>query len=172
MRFRLLACAALLAAATAASAEIIADDPYGWLADIHGDKAIAWVKAQNAISEKALKSDPRYQQNYDALLKSLDVRDRIPAAELDHGDAFNFWQDAEHVRGVWRVTTIADYAKPAPHWNVLLDIDKLDADEHAQFVWQGADCAPKSTRCLVQLSPGGGDANDGARVRPARPGRS
>jgi prolyl oligopeptidase len=158
MRPRLLACAALLAGVTAASAAIIADDPHGWLADIHGDKAIAWVKGQNTISDKALKSDPRYRQNYDALLKSLDIKDRIPQADLDHGDAFNFWQDADHVRGIWRVTTIADYAKPQPHWNVLLDIDKLDAAEHAQFVWQGADCAPRSTRCLVRLSPGGGDA--------------
>jgi prolyl oligopeptidase len=158
MRLRLSVCAALLAGVTAASAAIIEDDPYGWLADTHGDKAITWVKAQDAVSEKALKSDPRYRQNYDTLLKSLDIRDRIPQVDLDHGDAFNFWQDAQHVRGIWRVTTIADYAKPAPHWSVLLDIDKLDADEHAQFVWQGADCAPRSTRCLVRLSPGGGDA--------------
>ncbi|MBL6936680.1 MAG: S9 family peptidase [Alphaproteobacteria bacterium] len=158
MRLRLFACAVLAAGVTAASAAIIDDDPYGWLSDIHGDKAIAWVRAQDAVSEKVLKSDPRYRQNYDTLLKSLDIKDRIPAVELDHGDAFNFWQDADHKRGIWRVTTVADYAKPQPHWNVLLDIDKLDADEHAQFVWQGADCAPKSTRCLVRLSPGGGDA--------------
>src|SRR3569833_2907007 len=158
MHLRLLASAARFAAATAASAAIIEDDPYGWLADIHGDKAIAWVKEQDAVSDKALKSDPRYRQNYDTLLKSLDIKDRIPQVELDHGDAFNFWQDAQHIRGIWRVTTIADYAKPAPHWNVLLDVDKLDADERAQFVWQGADCAPGSARCLVQLSLGGGDA--------------
>ena len=159
MRLRLVASAALFAAVAAASAAIIEDDPYGWLADIHGDKAIAWVKAQDAISEKTLKSDPRYRQNYDTLLKSLDIKDRIPSVELDHGDVYNFWQDAAHPRGLWRKTTIAGFRAKAPKWETLLDIDKLDADEHQQFVWEGADCAPKSKHCLVRLSPGGGDAH-------------
>ncbi len=144
---------------SATAAELADSDPYLWLSDIHGDKALTWVKAQNATSDAALKSDPRYGATYDAILKSLDIHDRIPAAHLDHGDVTNFWQDKDHVRGIWRRTTIADYATPNPHWETLLDLDKLDADEHAQFVWQGADCAPDSDLCLVRLSPGGGDAD-------------
>ena len=72
---------------------------------------------------------------------------------------YNFWQDAGHVRGVWRKTTAADYRNADPKWDVLLDVDKLDADEHTDWVWHGARCAPGMKRCLVRLSPGGGDAS-------------
>jgi prolyl oligopeptidase len=146
-----------LAAAGVAVAETDSD-PYLWLADIHGAKAIAWAEAQTAKSNALLKADPTYKQDYDILLKALNTNDRIPQVELHRADAYNFWQDASHVRGIWRRTTIADYAKPEPNWDTLLDVDKLDAAENTQWVWQGADCAPKSTRCLIQLSPGGGDA--------------
>ena len=134
------------------------NDPYLWLSDIHGAKALAWAEGQTAKSNASLKSDPSYQKDYDILRKALDSDDRIPLGTLDHGDIYNFWQDASHVRGIWRRATIGDYASPQPHWDVLLNLDQLDADEKTQWVWQGADCAPKSTRCLVQLSPGGGDA--------------
>ncbi|MEJ0026941.1 MAG: prolyl oligopeptidase family serine peptidase [Rhizomicrobium sp.] len=148
---------AMLAAAFAAAAPVDSD-PNLWLSDIHGEKALAWVKEQNVRSDAALKSDPRYAADYAAILKSLDVPDRIPLGELDHGLVYDFWQDAGHVRGLWRRTTAADYAAAAPHWETLLDLDKLDADEQTQWVWQGADCAPDSDLCLVRLSPGGGDA--------------
>ena len=79
-------------------------------------------------------------------------------ATLDHNFVFNFWQDAAHPKGVWRRTTIADYANPNPTWETLLDLDKLSADEHENWVWKGADCAPSLKRCLLNLSRGGGDA--------------
>ncbi len=148
-----------LCAVGAVAAAAVDSDPNYWLSDIHGAKALGWVKEQNARSDAALKSDPRYAQDYAAILKSLDVPDRIPLGEIDHGFVYNFWQDASHVRGLWRRTTLADYAKQAPHWETLLDIDKLDADERAQWVWEGADCAPESSLCLIRLSPGGGDAS-------------
>jgi prolyl oligopeptidase len=149
--------AALAAVSGVALAETDSD-PYLWLADIHGEKAEAWAKDQTAKSNAVLKADPNYQKTYDILLKALNTDDRIPTGNLDHGDIYNFWQDADHVRGIWRRTTIADYANASPKWETLIDVDKLDADEKAQFVWQGADCAPGGKTCLIQLSPGGGDA--------------
>src|SRR6202789_662459 len=136
-----------------------AADPYLWLEDIHGDKPMEWVKAQNAKSTAVLQADPDYQKNYDAVLKVMDATDRIPYGTLDHDFVFNFWQDADHPKGVWRRTTIADYAKPAPQWETLIDLDKLSADEHENWVWKGADCAPALKHCLVSLSRGGGDAD-------------
>jgi prolyl oligopeptidase len=135
-----------------------ADDPYLWLEDIHGAKALEWVKAQNAKSTVVLQSDPEYQKDYDAILQVLDATDRIPYVELDHQYVFNFWQDAQHPKGIWRRTTIADYANAAPAWDVLLDLDRLAADEHENWVWKGADCTPSLERCLLTLSRGGGDA--------------
>ena len=108
--------AVLLMGLVAASAAFAApkgnpvEDPYIWLEDVHGEKPLAWVKEQNAKSLGVLKADPRYQRNYDAILKVLDATDRIPYGALDHQYVFNFWQDAEHPKGIWRRTTIADYA--------------------------------------------------------------
>ena len=134
-------------------------DPYLWLEDVHGAKPLAWVKSQNTRSLALLKSDPDYQRDYDTILSVMDAADRIPYGELDHRYIFNFWQDAAHPKGVWRRTSITDYAKPAPHWEVLLDLDRLAAQEHENWVWKGADCAPSLTHCLVALSRGGGDAH-------------
>jgi len=135
-----------------------ADDPYLWLEDVHGARALAWVKAQNAKSTAVLQADSDYQKDYDAILRVLDATDRIPYGELDHQYVFNFWQDAQHPKGIWRRTSIADYANATPAWDVLLDVDKLAADERENWVWKGADCTPSLKRCLLTLSRGGGDA--------------
>jgi prolyl oligopeptidase len=134
-------------------------DPYLWLTDIQGAKPLAWAKEQNEKTFSVLRSDPQYKKDFDSILTVLNANDRIAMGDLDHGDVQNFWQDAGHVRGVWRKTTAADYRNADPKWDVLLDVDKLDADEHADWVWQGVRCAPGMTRCLVRLSPGGGDAS-------------
>ncbi len=157
MRFGKLAFGGLLLAAMAGNA-LADDDPYLWLEDIHGAKPMEWVKQQNDKSLGLLKSDPRYQADYDAILNVMDATDRIPFGDVDHGFVFNFWQDASHPKGIWRRTTIADYANPAPQWDVLLDLDKLAADEHENWVWKGDACAPSLKRCLINLSRGGGDA--------------
>ena len=136
-----------------------AEDELLWLEDVHGAKPLAWVKEQNAKALAVLTGDPDYRKDYDSLLAVLDATDRIPFAALDHQYAFNFWQDAAHPKGVWRRTSIADYAKPEPPWEVLIDLDTLANVEKENWVWKGADCAPSLTRCLVRLSRGGGDAN-------------
>jgi prolyl oligopeptidase len=133
-------------------------DPYLWLEDIHGARPMDWVKAQNAKSTAVLQADPDYQKYYDSILKVLDATDRIPYGEVDHQYVFNFWQDAAHPKGIWRRTSVADYAQAAPDWDILLDLDKLAADEHENWVWKSAECSPSQQRCLLQLSRGGGDA--------------
>ena len=50
-----------------------AADPYLWLEDVHGERAMQWVKAQNARSLPVLQEDPDYQKDYDAILKVLDA---------------------------------------------------------------------------------------------------
>ena len=134
------------------------NDPYVWLEDVHGQKPLAWVAEQNRKSLSVLKAGPRYQKNYDSVLQVLDAPDRIPSGSLDHGFVYNFWQDAKNPKGLWRRTAIADYANPAPHWEVLLDVDALAKAEKENWVFEGAECAPKESRCLIKLSRGGGDA--------------
>src|SRR5947207_2879999 len=148
-----------MGAAKVKEADAIMHDAYIWLEDVHGEKPLAWVKAQNTRSLAILKADPDYQKYYDTILAVLDAKDRIPFGQLDHNSVFNFWQDAEHPKGVWRHTTIANYANPNPNWEILIDLDQLSASEHEDWVWKGADCAPSLTHCLVNLSRGGGDAH-------------
>ena len=161
LSFGLIVATALAGVAIAQTADLTPDspDPYLWLTDIHGAKPLAWAKEQNEKTFSVLQSDPEYKKDHDAILTVLNANDRIAMGDLDHGDIYNFWQDASHVRGVWRKTSAADYRNADPKWDVLLDVDKLDADEHTDWVWQGARCAPGMKRCLVRLSPGGGDAS-------------
>jgi prolyl oligopeptidase len=135
-----------------------ATDPYLWLEDVHGDKPMEWVKAQNAKATAVLQADPDYARDYAAILKVMDATDRIPYGDLDHQYVTNFWQDAQHPKGIWRRTDSAEYAKTDPKWDILLDLDKLAADEHENWVWKGAECSPALKRCLLALSRGGGDA--------------
>ena len=133
-------------------------DPYLWLEDVHGEKSMEWVKAQNARATAVLRSDLDFQSDHDAILKVLDAADRIPYGDVDHQYVFNFWQDAQHPKGLWRRTGIADYRNASPAWEVLLDLDRLAATESQNWVWKGAECSPSLKRCLLHLSRGGGDA--------------
>ncbi len=133
-------------------------DPYVWLEDVHGEKPLAWVAEQNKKSLAVLKADPRYQKNYDSVLQVMDAPDRIPTGGLDHGYVYNFWQDAKNPKGVWRRTTIADYANPNPHWEILLDVDALAKTDKENWVFEGAGVSPNEKRALIRLSRGGGDA--------------
>jgi prolyl oligopeptidase len=153
--------AILLAAPTgqARGAAAAADpNPYLWLTQIHGKKALTWVEAQNGRSDLALEGDATYARDRSQIMDVLNANTRIPRGELDHGWVLNFWQSAAHVRGIWRRTRIADYARKAPRWQTLLDVDRLDSRMHQNWVWHGADCTAAFDRCLVRLSPGGGDA--------------
>src|SRR5437763_943272 len=132
------------------------DDPYLWLEDIHGAKALAWAEEQNAATFKRLKADPDYQRNYDAVLSVLDATDRIPTGQVYVSYVFNFWQDEAHVRGLWRRASIESYETQAPQWETLIDIDELARVEGKNWVFKRASCSLDLKRCLIALSPGGG----------------
>jgi prolyl oligopeptidase len=136
-----------------------APDPFAWLEDIHGARALAWVAAQNARTAAVLESDPRYDTFHRQALDILTAEDRIPDPEFLGGHIQNFWQDATHVKGVWRRTTPASYASRAPAWETLLDLDALSKSEGKNWIFKGDQClAPADRLCLVRLSDGGGDA--------------
>jgi prolyl oligopeptidase len=155
----LLACAALLPGGVAGAAAEPAD-PFLWLEQVDGPRAMQWVRAENQKTTHVLERDPRFAKLHADALALVQSKDRLPAAQLIDGDVYNFWQDPDHVRGLWRRTTRAGFAAAPPAWETVLDLDAVAASEHANWVWQGADCArPDQTRCLVTLSDGGEDAS-------------
>ncbi|MDP2115991.1 MAG: prolyl oligopeptidase family serine peptidase [Brevundimonas sp.] len=137
-----------------------ATDPYLWLEEIEGERAMAWVEAQNERSLGVLRGDPRFETLHQQALEIVQSRDRIPSPGFNHdGTVDNFWQDATHVRGIWRTTTLDSYRTEAPQWETILDIDALATAEGKNWVYKGATCLPpEETRCLVSLSDGGKDA--------------
>ena len=137
-----------------------ATDPYLWLEEVEGERAMDWVKAHNETSLGVLQGDPRYETLHQQALELVQSRDRIPSPGFTHdGHIDNFWQDAEHVRGVWRRTTLASYRTDAPQWETILDFDALSAAEGANWVYKGATClSPEERYCLISLSNGGKDA--------------
>jgi prolyl oligopeptidase len=151
-------CAALLLMSATAIAQQ-AEDPYLWLEDVTGDKPMAWVKEQNAQSVKELEARPEFKGLHDKLVAIYNSRERIPAASKRGKYLYNFWQDAQNPRGVWRRTSMEEYRKKDPAWETVLDVGKLSTDENEKWVFKGANCLfPDYTRCLVTLSRGGADA--------------
>jgi prolyl oligopeptidase len=136
------------------------DDPYLWLEDVEGKEALDWVRARNAVSEKQLAGDPGFEALRASLLEILDSDARIPYVGKMGEFYYNFWRDKNNPQGIWRRTTMAEFRKESPKWEVLLDIDALGKAEGVNWVWGGADCLrPDYDRCLVSLSRGGADAD-------------
>ena len=120
---------------------------------------MAWVNAENAKTTAVLEKDPRFAGFYRSALTMTEAKDRIPGASFMAGALYNFWRDADHVRGIWRMTTLASYRTVSPVWTTVLELDALAKRENANWVWHGADCVkPAETRCLLMLSDGGEDA--------------
>lgn len=133
-----------------------------WLEEVEGEAALSWVTAQNTRTVAALEADPRYAGFEAAALEVLTSSERIPEGTVREGYVYNLWQDATHVRGLWRRTTLESYATDTPEWETLLDMDALAAEENANWVYKGADCFRPAeggaSRCLISLSDGGKDA--------------
>ncbi|KQM80058.1 prolyl oligopeptidase family protein [Xylophilus sp. Leaf220] len=135
------------------------EDPYLWLEEVDGARAMAWVRERNALSEAELTARPEYAPTRARLLSILEAKDRIPGV-VRRGDWFyNLWQDEQHRRGLWRRTSLAEYRRAEPAWQVLLDLDALARAENENWVWGGASLlGPDYRRGLVSLSRGGADA--------------
>jgi len=141
---------------------VTGEAPHRWLEDVEGEDALAWVRSQNTRTLADLQADPRYAGFEAAALDALTSKERIAYGAVRSGLVYNFWQDDEHVRGLWRRTPLDSYRTETPDWETVVDFDKLSADEGKNWVYKGANCyAPKGSsayRCMVSLSDGGKDA--------------
>ncbi len=160
LRFAALTLAALLCLPAARAG----DDPYLWLEDIDGARALDWVRERNAEAEREFAADARFQPLRRELLRVVDSDERIPFVARMGAHYYNFWRDARNPRGLWRRTTLAEYRKAAPAWETVLDLDALAQAEGENWVWQPPECLRPARagepyrRCLLRLSRGGADA--------------
>ena len=152
---------AALTASIATAAIAQADDPYLWLEEIEGAKALEQVKAWNAATEADLTKLPGFEDRRQRALTILNDPNQIAGPAEVMGDMVtNHWVDANHKRGLWRIASLASYLSGKPQWKTLIDVDALGKAEGKSWVWHGANCLPpENQRCLVSLSPGGSDAD-------------
>ncbi len=133
-------------------------DPYLWLEDILGDKALDWVRARNEPTVAEF-SDEDFERMRAEALEVLDTDARIPYVRRRGDYLYNFWRDAANPRGLWRRTTLDSYRSDDPDWDVLIDVDELARADDENWVWAGANVIePDHTRALISLSRGGSDA--------------
>src|SRR5690242_7828702 len=134
------------------------DDPYLWLEEIDGERALAWVEAQNAAT-MARFGGTGFASDRDALAAIFDRPDNIPLIARRGARVFNFWKDASHPRGLWRATSLDSFRAEQPEWEILLDLDALADREGEDWTWSGATTIPGShDRAILMLSRGGADA--------------
>ncbi|HJU86769.1 MAG TPA: S9 family peptidase, partial [Gemmatimonadota bacterium] len=157
--FFLLTLAALASPVVSGAQET--DDPYVWLEEVEGERAMAWVTEQSDATLAAMRAHPVYDSIYGATLAILESQDKIDYPTLRGDWIYNFWQDGEHERGIWRRATVDSYLSGEPQWETVLDIDALAEEESVPWAYHGAEClAPEYRLCLVNLSRGGSDASE------------
>lgn len=154
MRIFLAAAAFLIAAAAPA-----VSDPYLWLEEIEGARALDWVRVESTRSREALESAKGFAAYQEKAAAILNDRSRLSLPRVAGDDVLNFWQDQTHVRGLWRASEKHAFQNGTPQWRTLIDLDALAEAEARNWVWRGANCLPPAyARCMIALSDGGKDA--------------
>lgn len=74
-------------------------DKYTWLEDIHGDKSMEWVKAENARTAAVMEKQKPFAELDEAALKVLDSPDKLAFPNFEPG-----WSTT---RGATRTTCVA-----------------------------------------------------------------
>ena len=136
----------------------VPDDPYLWLEEIDGAQALAW--AGHAPPRPRLRFATRSSSGIGLPCWTSSTRPTAFPGSVSAGRyVYNFWQDEQHPKGLWRRTTMARYRSDDPQWDVLLDVDALAKAEGEDWVWRGCVSLPPEHRLgLIQLSRGGADA--------------
>ncbi|MFD4469811.1 prolyl oligopeptidase family protein [Rhodococcus sp. NPDC058505] len=139
------------------------NDPHLWLEDVTGDAALDWVRTRNDRTVAEFASTPDFTDLQTRIRAVFDTDARIPYVRRRGAFLYNYWRDADHVRGLWRRTTMDSYRTAAPEWEVLVDLDAVAEAEGENWVWSGAQVlrtedGNDQTRALVSMSRGGADA--------------
>lgn len=135
------------------------DDPYIWMEEVESEKALAWAKEISDRTTAELEAVPEFPAIQEKLLEIYNSKDRIPSPALRGDYIYNFWQDPDHVRGIWRRTSLESFKTEDPDWETVLDIDALAESEGENWVWKGTSfLEPEGRHGMINLSRGGADA--------------
>lgn len=145
--------------AMTAEGDSAASDEFLWLEELQGKAAQQWVKQENQRTIARYAQSTVFQQLEQQVLDILNKDTQIPWISKWGNYYYNFWQDQANPRGLLRRTTLQEYRKTEPAWETVLDIDALNKEESKHWVYHGSQpLAPEYRRCLLMLSPDGGEA--------------
>jgi prolyl oligopeptidase len=134
-------------------------DPYLWLEEVEGERALDWVKARNALTKERYESLPLFKEIYQTSLDTLNSDEKLiyPSMLGDH--VYNFWRDAKNERGLLRRCDRLAFVEGRPEWETVLSVDQLAEAEGENWVYKGHQALPPDySRTLIWLSRGGSDA--------------
>lgn len=137
------------------------DDSFQWLEAPQDPAALKWAKEQTDATRSSLSALPIYGHVAAELKDVLGANAPPPEYTLLGGKAIRFRREAEHPHGVLEVALRGVDGLPG-EWKLALDVDALRAKEGKPYELHWSNdkslcLAPSFDRCLLMLSPGGGD---------------
>ena len=155
--------ATMLAASVFAS-PLAAQDSYQWLEVPTDAKALAWAKEQTQDAETKIAQMPDHAAILNELMKALAAGDPPPEFLLAGPYALRFQRSVERPHGVLSVSRRQADGTPET-WRDVIDVDAFGKAEgkayELRFDASRLSCSPGGyTRCILQLSPGGGDEDE------------
>ena len=95
--------ASTAASAVVPAAPVVKNDDFLYLEEVMGERALAFARSHNALSENALTSEPGFAALRERLFSINSSKERIPSPTIANESVRNFWTDSEHPRGLWRM---------------------------------------------------------------------
>lgn len=138
-----------------------AQDPYQWLEAPQDPKALEWAQQQTQTAKAEISRMPRYAEVRAELQTLLAASDPPPQFALMGAVALRFQRTADNPHGVLSVGRRGTDGVPG-NWREVLNVEKLRTEQgksyELRFGGDAPNCLPPAyTRCLLALSPSGGD---------------
>jgi len=127
--------------------------PFLWLEEVEGRRPSPGRRIRTR-SRRPVREGQAVKPIYDRTMQILDSQERIPTEP--RGDTvYNFWQDKDHPRGIWR----RGLSRRTGRRRRMGDGDRSRRDEKRRIPWRGRGELPRPERVSdVSMSRGGSDA--------------
>lgn len=138
-----------------------AQDSYQWLEAPSDAHALNWAHQQTEVAQAKIRSLPEHASIKAELRRALDAGEPPPHIALLGPTALKFQRSTAHPHGVLSVARRGTDGVPGV-WRDVLDIDAYGKEHGRAYelaeMAEGSICLPPDfTRCLLSLSPMGGD---------------
>jgi prolyl oligopeptidase len=136
-------------------------DSLQWLEGPKEARALKWAKDQTERSRAEIERMPEYARVHARLLEALKASAPVADVSLGGSRAMRLQKDADHPHGQLQIAD-SSAGDGIGQWRTVLDVEVLRKSESKPWELQWSSAAesclpPEFTRCLLRMSPGGGD---------------